>query len=248
MTDLSPSSLPCHVGIIMDGNGRWARAKGWNRLKGHEAGVEAVRDVTTAAAAWGIRHLTLYAFSCENWKRPQVEVAGLMRFLKRFLREERETLLDNGIRLKGVGDLESLPSDVLNVLKETENATVKGNDLTLRLALSYGGRQEIVYAAKKIALDVIEKKKKISDVTVPRFSESLYDSTMPDLDLVIRTAGELRLSNFLLWQASYAEFVFTDVLWPDFRRSHLKLALEEFVSRERRFGAVVDPDALENSF
>jgi undecaprenyl diphosphate synthase len=227
----------------MDGNGRWAKGKGWARLQGHEAGVEAVRDVTTAAASWGIEHLTLYAFSVENWQRPKREIVGLMRFLKRFLRTELETLLENGIRLKGLGDLQALPADVLKVLHETEAATVHGDQMTLRLALSYGGRQEITHAAKELARQVAQGSKKLEEVTVESLTASLYDADMPDVDLVIRTAGELRLSNFLLWQASYAEFSFTPVLWPDFRRGDLWKALEDFDHRIRKFGLVVEADS-----
>ena len=227
----------------MDGNGRWAEGKAWARLQGHEAGVEAVRDITTAAASWGIKHLTLYAFSVENWQRPKMEIAGLMRFLKRFLQEELDTLLENRIRLKGLGDLEALPADVLEVLRGVESATAHGDRMTLRLALSYGGRQEITHAAKALARDVAQGTKKLDEVTVESLTASLYDADMPDVDLVIRTAGELRLSNFLLWQASYAEFSFSHVLWPDFRRHNLKEALEDFDHRVRKFGRVLNADA-----
>jgi undecaprenyl diphosphate synthase len=234
--------VPNHVGIIMDGNGRWARRGGWVRLKGHEAGVKTVRDITTVAAEWGIPHLTLYAFSSENWGRPKKEVAGLMKFLKRFLVEERPLLLKNGIKLQGLGELDRLPTDVLTVLQETESLTAHGTKMVLRLALSYGGKDELLHAAKAMARQVKEGACEIQDLTVEMLRSSLYDASMPNVDLVIRTAGEQRLSGFLLWQASYAEFYFSQSLWPEFTPTDFLHALKDYASRVRRFGGVLEND------
>ncbi|MFK5954927.1 MAG: polyprenyl diphosphate synthase [Planctomycetota bacterium] len=234
--------VPRHVGVIMDGNGRWARRTGLLRLRGHEAGVEAVRDTVEAAAEWGIEHLTLYAFSVENWQRPKLEVEGLMRFLASFLEKEKAGLIKNRIRLQGLGRLQELPQKVADALEDVTAATKDGDRMTLRLALSYGGRQEILDGMKKIMSDVEAGKVKAADVDLATIAGSLYDPDMPDPDLIIRSAGEIRLSNFLLWQASYSEFHFTDVLWPDFRREQLLHALRDYHSRVRRFGKVLDCD------
>ena len=231
--------VPQHVAIIMDGNGRWAERSGLERLRGHEAGVESVRDIVEACTEWPIEHLTLYAFSAENWQRPDLEVAGLMAFLAHFLAAEEPNMVRNGVRLRAIGDLDSLPEEVRAQLRATEQATAAGSKLTLRLALSYGGRQEIVDAAKRLAGEVAAGTLAADAIDTQRFSAALYDSEMPDPDLVIRTAGEQRLSNFLLWQASYAELHFSDALWPEFRRDHLLAALRDFHGRVRRFGKVV---------
>ena len=230
--------LPAHVGIIMDGNGRWARKAGLNRLRGHAAGIEAVRDTVTAAAEWGIPHLTLYAFSAENWERPRAEIQGLMTFLTRFLRSELDLMKENSILLRGIGRLDDLPGEARKALDEAETATASGEGTILRLALSYGGRQEIVDAAQRMASDIRSGVLDPADVGAESLAARFYDPSMPDLDLVIRTAGEKRLSNFLLWQASYAEFHFPQVLWPDFRREHFLKALQDFQSRVRRYGRV----------
>lgn len=237
-----PIDLPRHVAIIMDGNGRWANRGGRMRLRGHEAGVDSVRDVTTAAAEWGIKNLTLYAFSVENWSRPPREVRGLMRFLKRFLDEELATLLDNGVRLLGIGRLLDLPDDVLEKLRSVEQKTEHCTTMTLRLALSYGGRQEIVDAVRQIALEAQEGRLEPDQVDIKAIASRLYHPDMPDPDLIIRSAGELRLSNFLLWEASYSEFYFTETLWPDFRRKNLQIALQAYAERVRRFGRVLEND------
>ncbi|MHC4823645.1 MAG: polyprenyl diphosphate synthase [Planctomycetota bacterium] len=234
--------VPRHVGVIMDGNGRWAKRSGLLRLRGHEAGVDAVRDTVEASAEWGIEHLTLYAFSVENWQRPAAEVEGLMRFLARFLKQEKEGLIKNRIRLQGLGRLEDLPAKVQEALAEVEQATAGGDRMTLRLALSYGGRQELVDGMRQLLRDAALGKMSAEQVDVETIGNYLYDPSMPDPDLIVRTAGEVRLSNFLLWQASYAEFHFTDVLWPEFRRANLLEALRDYHTRVRRFGKVLKRD------
>lgn len=228
--------LPRHVAVIMDGNGRWARQRGQNRLKGHEAGAESAREAVSACAEWGIRNLTLYAFSRENWSRPRVEVEGLMHFLQRFLDSREEELQREGVRLCGLGRLDDLPAGPRAALRRVEASTAGNQRLTLRLALSYGGRQEILDAAAALA------RSGVTAPTAEQFQAALYDPQMPDPDLIVRTAGEQRLSNFLLWQASYAELWFTEVLWPDFRRAHLLAALRDFHGRTRRFGGVPAPE------
>ena len=230
--------VPRHVAVIMDGNGRWAERAGLERLRGHEAGVESGRDIVEACTEWDVEHLTLYAFSTENWQRPTEEVDGLMAFLVHFLAEEQANMVRNGVRLRGLGRLDALPADVRAQLETTERATAGGQALTLRLALSYGGRQEIADAARRLAEEVAAGRLSLAEIDQQALAERLYDPTMPDPDLVIRTAGECRLSNFLLWQASYAEFHFSPVLWPDFRRGHLLEALRDYHGRVRRFGRV----------
>lgn len=232
--DFAP--LPRHVAVIMDGNGRWARRRGENRLRGHEAGAESAREAVKACAEWGVPNLTLYAFSRENWSRPRLEVDGLMHFLKRFLDTREEELVKEGVRLRGLGRLDDLPAGPLAALRRVEASTAGGTRLTLRLALSYGGRQEILDAAAALA------RRGVSEPTAEQFAAALYDAEMPDPDLIVRTAGEQRLSNFLLWQASYAEFWFTEVLWPDFGRAHLLAALRDYHGRTRRFGGVPAPE------
>ncbi len=226
--------LPRHLAIIMDGNGRWARGRGLQRLKGHEAGADTVRDVVKACAEWGIPHLTLYAFSAENWTRPRSEVEGLMLFLRRFLDEREGELIEKGIHLKGLGRLQDLPQDTQDALARVERATAGCSKLTLRLALSYGGRQEILDAVAALTRRLPPG----APITEADLRAQLYDPDMPDPDLIIRTAGEMRLSNFLLWQASYAELWFTETPWPEFRRTHLLEALRDYHRRVRRFGGV----------
>jgi undecaprenyl diphosphate synthase len=234
--------MPRHVAIIMDGNGRWAKLQGWQRLRGHQAGVDSVRDVIEACAEWGIANLTLYAFSTENWSRPRLEVMGLMKNLKSFLFVEKSTLLDNDVRLLGVGQLEDLPDEVLSALRHVEAATAHCTGMTLRLALSYGGRQEIATAVKKVCQKVNSGELAIDDVTPELIQNNLYDPQMPDPDLVIRTANEHRLSNFLLWQSSYAEFYVVEKMWPEFRRGDLGEAVLNYSQRLRKFGKVVEND------
>ena len=238
---LSPqakATLPTHVAIIMDGNGRWAKERGLPRVEGHRNGVESVRAVVRAAGEVGIKYLTLYAFSVENWNRPQDEVDTLMKYLARFLKNEIGELTRNNVRLEVIGQIYRLPEFVQEQLKKTQAALAKHNGLTLILALSYGGRQEIVEGVRAIASKVKAGRLEPAEVTEQVISQHLYTHQYPDPDLLIRTSGELRVSNFLLWQISYAEFVVTPRLWPDFRRGEFFAALEEYTRRHRRFGAV----------
>ncbi|HIE10669.1 MAG TPA: isoprenyl transferase [Kiritimatiellae bacterium] len=235
---MSPSRIPRHVAIIMDGNGRWARQRGLPRIKGHEAGAESVRAVLRAARESGVKYLTLYAFSSENWVRPPAEVQGLMRLLRKFLREEEDELHANRVRLRAIGRLRDLPPPVRRELKRVMRATESYAARQLILALSYGGRVEIVDAVRSIARKVSEGDLQPGRIQEKTIRAHLYAPDVPDPDLMIRTSGELRLSNFLLWQLSYAELYFTDVLWPDFREEHFRAALEEYARRERRFGDI----------
>ncbi|MEZ5987939.1 MAG: polyprenyl diphosphate synthase [Planctomycetota bacterium] len=236
----SPRGLPRAVAIIMDGNGRWARRRGLLRTKGHEQGVRAVRDTVTECARLGLEALTLYAFSAENWKRPRREVRFLMDMLQRFLVEERPTLMDNGVRLLSMGRLEQLPDDVLATLRETEALTAGNDGLRLCLALSYGGRQELVDAARRVAREVREGLLDPEDVDEACLAERLYRPELPDPDLLIRTAGELRVSNFLLWQISYAEFWVTERCWPEFGVEDLHRAFAAYEGRVRSYGGLPD--------
>ncbi len=222
----------------MDGNGRWAQEQGWARIRGHRAGVESVREITTASAEMGLEQLTLYAFSTENWKRPSGEVQLLMRLLARFMVRERPTIMDNGIRLTWIGDVSALPASALREMEATRDMSRDNDGMTLCLALNYGARQEIVRAATRLAQQAVAGLVQPSEIDVQKLDDELYTAGMPEVDLLIRTGGEQRLSNFLLWQASYAELWFSDVYWPNFRRPQLEQALAAFVQRERRFGDV----------
>lgn len=233
-------NLPRHVAVIMDGNGRWARQRLLHRIEGHRRGIESVRAVVRAAGELGIDYLTLYAFSKENWRRPKMEVATLMQLLERFLREEIGELNKNNVRLQTIGARDDLPPRVLRQLRKTEAATAKNSGLTLILALSYGARDEILRAVRRIAAAAAAGRLSPDAVNEAAFAAHLDTAGIPDPDLLIRTSGELRVSNFLLWQISYAEFVVSPVLWPDFRREHFLEALREFGARRRRFGGV-DP-------
>jgi len=237
MDDL-PQKLPSHVAIVMDGNGRWAQRRGLPRTKGHMAGAESARKVTEACAELGISYLTLYAFSTENWQRPAAEVKFLMRQLRQFLVDRRSEMVEKGVRLHAIGRLGELPRAVQNELQRSREATAGGNKLTLTLALNYGGRPEIVDACRALAAKVKAGELAPDDIDEQRLAASLYTAGLPDPDLLIRTAGEMRLSNFLLWQVSYAELYVTEVLWPDFGKEELLDALREFARRERRFGAI----------
>ncbi|MHC4182442.1 MAG: isoprenyl transferase [Planctomycetota bacterium] len=231
--------LPNHIAIIMDGNGRWARRKGFIRVRGHEEGVKSVREITTECAKIHIGQLTLYAFSNENWKRSKTEVKFLMRMLKKYLIEERKTIEDNNIILKAIGRIEALPEDVQRELFISMEESKNNTGMILCLALNYGGRTEIADAAKNLAEDVKRRKLAIQDISEDTFESYMYTSGMSDPDLLIRTGGEMRVSNFLLWEISYAELWFTHVYWPEFRKKHLEEALGDYAKRERRFGGLI---------
>jgi undecaprenyl diphosphate synthase len=234
--DIHKEKLPNHVAIIMDGNGRWAKQQGLLRVIGHENGTKAVRQTVEASAELGIKNLTLYAFSTENWNRPKLEVQTLMKLLVKSLKKEIKTFQDNKIKLRAIGCLEDLPKkahkELLDVIEKTKNNT----NMTLTLALSYGSREEIVNVIKELSLKV--KNNIISPESIDEsiINKHLYTQNLPDVDLLIRTSGEQRISNFLLWQIAYAELYFTDILWPDFNKEHLYEALINYQNRERRFG------------
>ena len=234
--DAGGGGTPRHVAIIMDGNGRWAKAKRKTRLAGHRAGVEAVRDVVTAAAELGVEALTLYAFSSENWSRPASEVKGLFRLLETFIRKETPELLENRIRLRSIGRLDEIPKKALLALRRAEAETADCDRMTLVLALNYGARDEIVDSARSLATEAVFGRIVPADIGREDIERSLYTAGLPPVDLLVRTGGDFRLSNFLLWQVSYAELYFTPVNWPDFRRGNLEEAVGEFARRERRFG------------
>jgi len=222
----------------MDGNGRWAKKRLLNRIKGHEKGSEAVRVIVRTSREIGIRILTLYAFSTENWRRPQSEIVALMALLKKFLLSEQKEMLDNNIRLNTIGQTERLPEDVRQQLQETMELTNRNDGLILNLALSYGGRAELVMAVKEIAKKAIEGRIDPDSITPDIITEHLYTGKMPDPDLLIRTSGEMRISNFLLWQIAYSEIYVTDTLWPDFGKDEYVQILKNYQQRERRFGEV----------
>ncbi|MEJ7601616.1 MAG: polyprenyl diphosphate synthase [Kofleriaceae bacterium] len=233
---MSERTLPRHVGIIMDGNGRWAQRHGRPRLEGHRVGADSVRDITRAARQLGIDALTLYAFSSQNWARPVEEVTGLMQLLREFLIDERTEILDNAIRLEALGDIERLPPMVREPLDELRAASAGNAGMTLTLALSYGGRESIARAARAAVTDAIAGTLRVEDLDADRLNGYLPTAGLPPLDLLIRTSGEQRISNFMLWEVAYAELIFIDVQWPEFRREHLHRCLEEYAARERRFG------------
>ena len=233
-----PKMLPTHVAIIMDGNGRWAKKRLMNRIKGHEQGSTTVRSIVTASREIGIKILTLYAFSTENWARPESEVKALMELLKKFIVAEREELKKNNIRLNIIGQKHRLPPDVRQEIDTTLELTAHNEEMILNLALSYGSREELTRAMRKIAAKIASKDLGPDEITESLISSHLYTSTMPDPDLIIRTSGEYRLSNFLLWQAAYSEIYITDTLWPDFTRDEFIEILKNFQTRERRFGKV----------
>jgi undecaprenyl diphosphate synthase len=234
MTDQTPR----HVAIIMDGNGRWAKERHLPRVKGHWHGVESVKAVVRAAGELGIKYLTLYAFSVENWNRPKDEVDTLMNYLLRFLRRDASELIKNNVRLEVIGQIYRLPEAVQEQLVKTQSLLAKNNGLTLIMALSYGGRTEIVEAIRGIAQKVREGCIEPAEINEKVVAEHLYTRQWPDPDLLIRTSGEFRLSNFMLWQVSYTELVVTPTLWPDFRRAQFYEALEEYALRHRRFGGL----------
>ena len=230
--------IPRHIAIIMDGNGRWARGKGLERLSGHERGAEAVRDCVKGCRELGVEYLTLYAFSTENWKRPKAEIAGLMKLLERFITKEVPELNAQGVRLQAIGRLEDLPESTRKALRQAVEATAHNDKLTLILALSYSSRMELVDALREIAREVQAGRLDAGAIDAELFSRHLYTRDYPDPDLLIRTSGEMRLSNFLLWQLSYSEFYITPTLWPDFRKDDLTAAVREYGQRQRRFGGL----------
>ncbi len=244
--EIKLDNLPEHVAIIMDGNGRWAKKRGNQRIFGHKNGVAAVRDTVEAAAEIGIKYLTLYAFSTENWNRPKLEIDALMGLLVHTLSSETSTLLKNNVKLNVIGDIEALPKDVAKQLNTVLNATSQNTGLLLTLALSYSSRWEVVEAVKKIALKIENGELSSKDINCELISNHLTTAKMPDPELLIRTSGEYRISNFLLWQIAYAELHFTPTLWPDFRRDDFYKAILDFQSRERRFGKISEQVVTNN--
>ena len=228
--------LPQHIAIIMDGNGRWAKEQGKLRVFGHKNGVTAVRDTVEGAVEIGVKYLTLYAFSTENWNRPKLEVSALMELLVNTINKETKTLMDNGVRLNAIGDLGKLPSRCHKQLSEAIKKTAENQQCTLTLALSYSARWEIVQAARKLAIEVQQGRLHPDEIDENRFAQSLETHDIPDPELMIRTSGEQRISNYLLWQLAYAELYFTEKMWPEFRRTDLFEAILAYQRRERRFG------------
>ncbi len=231
------SKLPSHIAFIMDGNGRWAKKHGKQRVEGHKEGVESVREIVKACREWGIKYITLYTFSSENWKRPKMEVSALMKMLERLLKQETPELHQNNVRIRGMGQISRLPKGVQKSLKESEELTKNNNGMQLILCLSYGGRQEIIDGINRLINERVESKDD-SPIEVDDFRNYLYLPDVPDPDLVIRTSGEYRVSNFLLWEIAYSELYVTKTLWPDFRREELKKAIEDYMGIYRKFGGV----------
>ncbi len=236
MKEIDPERLPQHIAIIMDGNGRWAERHAMGRIMGHRKGADSVRETVKTCRRIGIRYLTLYAFSMENWLRPKTEVRALLRLLKEYLENEAQEMMDQDIRLVAIGNLDSLGESVHMTLKETMDRTVRNQGMVLNLALSYGGRDEMVEAARRMVSDGLAGRITAAEVTKELFAGHLSTAGLPDPDLLIRTGGECRISNFLLWQMAYTEFYFTEILWPDFRERHLLKAIADYQQRERRFG------------
>ncbi len=236
MDILDPENMPRHIAIIMDGNGRWAKKRLLGRINGHKKGVDAARTVVKSCRELGVEFLTLYTFSVENWNRPPAEVKMLMGFLERHLKGEAHMMLDNGIRFKAIGNLEDLPVSVRDVIADLEDKTKHNTDMVLQMALSYGSRAELTEACRRIAKKVELGEITSKEITEDMLGDSLYTAGIPDPDLLIRTSGEMRLSNFMLWQMAYTELFICDVLWPDFNKEDLISAINDFQSRERRFG------------
>jgi len=232
-SQVDKNNLPAHIVIIMDGNGRWAEKKNLDRISGHREGMKSVRAVVKGAKELGVKYITLYAFSAQNWKRPKVEVDALMELLKHYILKEGDKLIENGVRLNAIGRLWELPQDVYEVLSETMDKSKDCNELTLTLALSYGGREEIIDAVKEM---VSRGNIAPEDINQTNLSKFLYTSDLPEPDLLIRTSGEMRLSNFMLWQLAYTEIYVTRTLWPNFRKRHLIKAILNYQKRERRYG------------
>ncbi len=233
----SKPSPPLHVAIIMDGNGRWAKARGLRRIVGHQQGAEAVRRTVKHCRELGVSYLTIYAFSSENWKRPPTEVDDLMGLMRLYLRRELDELVDAGVRMRFIGDRHRLPDDIIALVNQAEQRTRTSSGLTLTVALNYGGRREIVEAAQRLARDAAAGRLDPGDIDEKTFADRLATNGLPEPDLLIRTSGEQRISNFLLWQLAYTELVFIPAMWPDFTKQHLEDAINEFHRRERRYGA-----------
>ena len=231
-------AMPAHVAIIMDGNGRWAKARGLPRAAGHERGVEALRRTVEAAREMGIRCVTVFSFSTENWRRPTSEVSALFGLLKAYIRRDLARLKREGVRIRIAGTRDNLPEDIAKLVDEAERETLENSAFHLTVAFNYGGREEIVRAAQMLAAEAVRGEIDPAEITEARFAATLDTRDLPDPDLLIRTSGERRISNFLLWQCAYSELVFSDVLWPDFGEDALREAVAEYASRERRFGAV----------
>ncbi len=231
-------AIPTHVAIIMDGNGRWAKARHMPRIFGHNAGVEALRNIVNCATNYGIEILTIYAFSTENWRRPQEEIDGLFALLKQFVRNDLATLHKNGVRIRIQGRREGLSNEILSLVDEAEEKTINNNKLTLVICFNYGGQAEILDATKAIATKVLSGEIKLDEIDIETFEKHLNSADWSHPDLIIRTAGEQRLSNFLMWQSAYSELVFTQVLWPDFETKDFEMAINEFKKRKRRFGGI----------
>lgn len=236
LNEIDKQNLPVHLAVIMDGNGRWAKQRGKRRIFGHENGVNAVRQTVENSAKIGIKYLTLYTFSTENWNRPKLEVDTLMRLLVSSLKKELDTFMSNNIRLNTIGEIESLPKKAYRELHEVMEKTKNNNHMTLTLALSYGSRQEMIKSIKQISSKVKNNIISIENIDETIINTHLYTHDLPDVDLLIRTSGEHRISNFLLWQIAYAELYFVDVYWPDFSSEHLAEAIKSYQNRERRFG------------
>jgi len=236
LKQLEKEKLPKHIAIIMDGNGRWANKRSFRRILGHREGMESVKEIVRACRELDIQALTLYAFSSQNWQRPELEVKALMGLLKKYVRSEVNELNEKNVRLQGIGELDKLPKSVIKVFNEAVEVTKNNTGMVLSVALSYGGREEIINAVSEIAKKIETGELSSVDINEDIFSENLYTAGLPDPDFLIRTSGELRISNFLLWQIAYSEIYVTDVLWPDFRKDDLYRALIEFQKRKRRFG------------
>lgn len=236
--DIDYSNIPEHIGIIMDGNGRYATAKGLKRTEGHKAGAETLKRIAIDAADIGVKYLTVYAFSTENWKRPKEEVMGIMKLLYTYLKDWDKHVGGRHVKIKVLGDITNFDATLKNMIKVVENNTKKETELTLNIALGYGGRNEILTAAKLLAQDYKKGKIKLSDFTEETLGEYLYTKSIPDPDLIIRPGGEVRTSNFLLWQSAYSEFYFTDILWPEFTKENLLDAIGYYQTKHRRFGGI----------
>lgn len=233
---INPDNIPKHVAVIMDGNGRWAKGKGMNRIFGHKNALTAVRETIEAAAELGTEAITLYAFSTENWNRPKIEVNALMSLLISSLNKESITFKENDVRVNAIGNIKSLPDSAQKTLKQVIKETQNNKKIVLTLALSYGAREEIINTIKNISKKVVNNDLSIEEIDEKIINNHLYTFNLPDVDLMIRTSGEQRISNFLLWQMAYAELYFTNILWPDFRKEHFYDAIIEYQNRERRFG------------